>query len=51
MTCQEVYTKLAALKKKYTMHKYQVYNDKYQWKLIQQTTEEHGNLFHGDFMY
>ena len=31
------------------MHKYQVYNDKYEWKIIQQTTEELGVIFHGDY--
>ena len=45
---EELYNNLVELKKKYTMHKYQVYNDIFHWKSILNTSTD-GPIYHMDY--
>ena len=49
ITFADLYKKLWSVKNSYTKHKYQVYNDTYQWPLILATVEEYGEIWYSDF--
>ena len=49
MTYKDLYAKLAQIKKEYTCHKYQVYNDIHHWPIILGTASEIGSIYHMDF--
>ena len=45
----EIYKSLSELRTKYLMHRYQVFNDKYQWPQILATTDTLGPIYHFDY--
>ena len=45
----DIYQSLAALKRKYLMHRYQVFNDKHHWPKILATTDSLGPIYHIDY--
>ena len=49
MSFKDLYTKIVSMKKKYTTHKYEVYNNVLHWPSILSTTEDHGEIFHLDY--
>ena len=49
MTYQELYKKILSMRKTYMIHKYFVYNDKYQWPKILSTVPEYGEITHSDY--
>ena len=49
LTYKELYEKLSKLKKEYTCHKFQVYNDIHHWPKVVSTTSEIGSIYHMDF--
>ena len=49
LTNKHIYEKLSTLKKEYTYHKYQVYNDSHHWSTVLGTTSEIGPIYHMDF--
>ena len=46
MSFKDLYTKIVPMKKKYTTHKYEVYNNVFHWPSILSTTKDHGEIFH-----
>ena len=46
-TCKEIVEKLAVVRSKYLVHKYQIYNDQYHWPKILDSDD--GDIFHIDF--
>ena len=49
LTHKQLYEKLAKLKKEYTCHEYQVYNDIHHWPTVFSNTLEIGPIYHMDF--
>lgn len=49
MAYKDLYKALQSIRKKYTMHRYQILNDKYHWPKIVSTTEEYGEIMHCDY--
>ena len=45
----QVFEKIVSLKKEYTVHKYQIYNNKFYWPTIIPTTTSLGDIYHMDF--
>ena len=50
MTCKDLYNKLLGTRKKYLMHKYHVYNDRYHWPIILSTIPRYGEITHSEDM-
>ena len=49
MTYEDCFKTFFTLKKAYTSHKYQVYNDIYHWPKIWSSTVEYGPIYHLDY--
>ena len=49
MTYSEIYKKMISLKKVYTTHKYQVFNDQFHWPKILATANDIGEIYHMDY--
>ena len=49
MTYSEIYKTLISLKKVYTTHKYQVFNDQFHWPKILATANDIGEIYHMDY--
>lgn len=44
-----IYDRLNNMKKEYSIHKYQIYNDKFHWPKILATIEIIGPIYHMDY--
>ena len=49
MSYSALYKKLTSMRKSYTTHKYQIYNDMYHWPRIMSTVNEYGEIRHCDY--
>ena len=49
LTYEEIHKKLGTVKKDYTCHKYQVFNDKFHWPRIMATRSDIGVVYHKDY--
>ena len=45
LTYEEIYTKLGTVKKDYSCHKYQAFNDKFHWPRILETCNDIGVIY------
>ena len=45
----DMYKQIMSMKNDYLYHRYQIVNDRFEWKSILHTTREYGMIFHLDF--
>ena len=46
---KDAYSKLLSMKNLYTSHKFEVYNDVFNWPKVLETTKDTGEIYHMDF--
>ena len=46
---KDAYSKLLSMKSLYTSHKFEVYNDAFNWSKVLETTKDIGEIYHMDF--